>query len=301
MSVIRTDPRRIREVIATAQTTNPSTAAREHGVHHRTVWRWCQRAAAHPGWPTDGDVSAWDAVQAERATRADKIERGRVRQADYLKRRYLAGGGRMQIDPTGTSRRLQALCAIGWTGPELAARLGVSPARVNHLTVGHWNLVHRAVAAKVAALYDELSMTVPTDPDVLAPRQIRTHARARKLAAKKGWAPPLAWDDHDLDDPAATPDGVGDDTKLAAQDGPRSGGHLVGLDSDASTVAQILGGAWSLPCSRADKVAVTATWLSWGRSLRALEKLTGWNSTRYSAAARTLLAERDDTDDGEAA
>ena len=53
--------------------------------------------------------------------------------------------------------------------------------------------VQRRTAEKVARLYDELSM-------VAGPS-----TRATTEAKRKGWAPPLAWDEEDLDDPAAKP------------------------------------------------------------------------------------------------
>jgi transcriptional regulator with XRE-family HTH domain len=111
-------------------------------------------------------------------------------QRQYRKRRYL-NRGPMNVDSTGTIRRLQALCAQGWALSELGSRMGVSAQRVHRI----FSLarVNRETAAKVRALYDELSMTPGTS------------VRTRNHASRKGWPPPLAWDDEKIDDPNARP------------------------------------------------------------------------------------------------
>lgn len=103
------------------------------------------------------------------------------------------------VDATGTRRRLRALVAIGWTQTQLAERLGLTP---NNF----WPLVHvqsNVTAARrraVAELYDELWNKLPAD-DALA-------RKSRRYAQQHGWVPPLAWDDDQIDDPAAEPAGV---------------------------------------------------------------------------------------------
>jgi hypothetical protein len=113
-------------------------------------------------------------------------------QRDYEKRRYLTRG-HLRIDSTGTGRRLRALAAIGWTSEVIADKLGVTPSPVRDLSRQVRPLVTRTTAAKVAALYDELSM-IPGPS-----------TSAAKRARAKGWVPPLGWDDDDLDDPNAAP------------------------------------------------------------------------------------------------
>lgn len=100
-------------------------------------------------------------------------------------------GGR--VDATGVARRLQALTAIGHPVPTLAAELDAS-----ELSVRRWRRQHTArISARqwqaIHALYERLSH-VPGFCD-----------RARADARRHGWAPPLAWDDDTIDDPAATP------------------------------------------------------------------------------------------------
>lgn len=108
---------------------------------------------------------------------------------------YLTGGQRMLIDATGTRRRVRALVRIGWPMSELASRLGVSFQNVFDYTTR--DRVRRSTALKVAGLYDELSMLPGPS------------SSAAKRAASKGWPPPLAFDDDQIDNPAARPaDGV---------------------------------------------------------------------------------------------
>lgn len=106
--------------------------------------------------------------------------------------RDIAPGAR--VDSTGTTRRLQALVAVGYTQSDLARRLRIMPTNSTCLFRGLRPQVLACTALRVATLYDELSMT--TGPSQSA------RDRARKLR----WAPPLAWDDDTIDNPDATPD-----------------------------------------------------------------------------------------------
>jgi hypothetical protein len=107
---------------------------------------------------------------------------------------HLPAAGETFVLKTGTVRRIQALQAAGWTHAHLAARSGVRTSLVLSQP-GRW--VTAALAAKVAAAYDELAMTGGPS------------ARTRSRAAAKGWPPPLAWDDDTIDDPAAEPAAAG--------------------------------------------------------------------------------------------
>jgi transcriptional regulator with XRE-family HTH domain len=102
----------------------------------------------------------------------------------------VAAGAR--VDATGTTRRLRALMAIGWSGKQLGDRLGVTTANLWPLLRGREH-VHAATARKVADLYDELW------------DQPGNRKKSINLAQRRGWALPLAWDDDEIDDPAAMP------------------------------------------------------------------------------------------------
>jgi transcriptional regulator with XRE-family HTH domain len=101
-----------------------------------------------------------------------------------------------QIDATGTRRRSQALTCLGWSQSEQAGRLGVN--KGNYTRINTAELVTAGRARAVRALYAELSMTVAP------PSQSATYAR--RIAKRRKYAPPLAWDDDAIDDPAARPD-----------------------------------------------------------------------------------------------
>lgn len=103
------------------------------------------------------------------------------------------------IDPTGTTRRLRALVADGWTQTELAARLGATVTNFNSLILGRYLTVTRRTEARVRALYGELQ--VPPEPS--------PHALA--AAHRHGWVPSACWDDDTIDDPFAHPNWTGFD------------------------------------------------------------------------------------------
>jgi hypothetical protein len=126
--------------------------------------------------------------RCEAARHANAVEHQR-----YLLRR--SREGMLLIDATGVRRRLQALAALGWSYRNIAAASALHNSDVLRLI--HANVAHKDSAAKVAAVYDRLSMR--------APRPSSGTTRARQAALRKGWLPPLAWDDETIDDPAAQP------------------------------------------------------------------------------------------------
>ncbi len=90
----------------------------------------------------------------------------------------------------GAERRIKALLALGWTHAHMKDECGV----LTHVLLsqsGGW--ITQRNHNRVRAMYERLSMT--PGPSSL------TRARAARL----GYLPPLAWDDADLDDPAAWP------------------------------------------------------------------------------------------------
>lgn len=107
---------------------------------------------------------------------------------------YRLGRTPKLVDSTGTVRRIQALAALGWSSADIGARCGRG--REWARMVGRSASVTVRTAQLISAAYDELSMR-------LAPGDYA--ARLRREAAEKGWAPPLAWDDDAIDDPAASP------------------------------------------------------------------------------------------------
>jgi hypothetical protein len=115
---------------------------------------------------------------------------------DYRLYRKRARQGRpvpRWVDSTGSARRLQALAALGYGLLDLAEHLEWGKSRVRDVQSMRAPLVRVATAERVARVYDELAMTPGPS------------TRARDLARRRGWVPPLAWDDDEIDDPQARP------------------------------------------------------------------------------------------------
>lgn len=154
------------------------------------------------------------------------------------------------VGATGTRRRLQALARIGYGLETIAAESGVGfstlgQARTRNLAV------KAGTALAVREAYERLHMTPGDD------------AQAARYAAAQGWCGPLAWDR--IDDPADVP------RTSETTDAP-----------DPVVVERILAGDWRLAANRAERLAVVARWTG---SLAQLEKLTGWNCSRYKGEA----------------
>lgn len=108
---------------------------------------------------------------------------------------------RRLVRAVGTRRRVQALVACGWSRQQLAVRLGATPTTIGTLARADVCSVHMAVA--VRDLYEVLWDKQPT---AATGPQRQSVSRARAEAGRRGWAPPLAWDDGTIDDPSAVPD-----------------------------------------------------------------------------------------------
>lgn len=99
------------------------------------------------------------------------------------------------VDATGTLRMLRALVAQGHTMQDLGQRLPMHEEAARRLIrIGTRCTAQVARAAR--DLYEELWDVRPEG---------WVHTRARNLAASNGWAPPGAWDDDAIDDPAGRP------------------------------------------------------------------------------------------------
>jgi len=96
----------------------------------------------------------------------------------------VAGG--QHVDAIGTVRRMQSLVAYGYPRYYLADRLGIAPGNATALFDPATLRVTAATARKVAALFAELEATP-------GPSQ-----RAKNDGARRGWEPPLAWDEREI-------------------------------------------------------------------------------------------------------
>ena len=91
--------------------------------------------------------------------------------------------------------------------------------------------------------------------------------RTRNLAARSGYAPPLAWDDIDND-----PE-------------PPAVNH--GDDIDPVVVMRLLEGR-RITATKAEKVAALERWVRDGGSERELCEIHGWKAGRYTAGLRLV-------------
>lgn len=135
---------------------------------------------------------------------------GQVRQETA--ERLLAVRPRLELlDPVakvgahGTRRRLQALQSLGWSPRQLSVGLSASSEYVGKISRGEVPKVRVTTALAIRGLYDRLWDLHPPQSDQ---RQRMIVTRMRRKAARNGWAPPMAWDDETIDDPAAVPDGA---------------------------------------------------------------------------------------------
>lgn len=97
---------------------------------------------------------------------------------------YLADGA--MVSAIGTQRRLKALHAIGWSLSEVARRVGLDRVYVSRM------LRTKKVTARNARAIDGVFRDLCMTPG--------PSKRARLAAERKGWLPPLAWDDIDTDE-----------------------------------------------------------------------------------------------------
>lgn len=170
----------------------------------------------------------------------------------------------------GIVRRVRALSAIGYSGTAIARDVGMSRQAMAELIRGDVVSVHLSTGDAIAAAYADLAMT-PAPRST--PRERAIDTRARNLAAKNGWAPPLAWDN--IDDPTEQPKG-----KRRSRDDKQSL-----YEVDEMVVERFLEGDYGIRTSFAEKHVIAEQWQEKGRSLRELARLTGWKVDRYSREA----------------
>lgn len=159
----------------------------------------------------------------------------------------------------GAVRRLHALRALGYSARDLASRIGVDERNIARWPHRTW--ISRAHHDAVCRVYTELAATPGPDE------------RARRHAARRGWQPPLWWDDDALDIPGAV-----DDIQYLE----------TGADVDEIAIDRYLDGDATVTLTRAEKQAALTRLLHDGLSLSAAGARVGINNTyarRYAAEA----------------
>lgn len=128
-------------------------------------------------------------VNDAKAGRNRSLHHATARRVMAAPQRPTEGGG--WVPSVGTSRRLRALTVMGWSMRSLSERCDLHESTLAALRDPKHRTTRPKFAVVVARLYDELAM-----------HQGPCRYAATR-AARKGWAPPLAWDD--IDDPNAEP------------------------------------------------------------------------------------------------
>lgn len=116
----------------------------------------------------------------------------------YEKRRkwLVHQGLNLSLPAIGFQRRVHALMAIGWTQKSIAEGLGIATGNLS-VKMRANSLVYRATHVSMCELYEARCMK---------PQRGMVNARTARIAAKRGWLPPLAWDD--IDDPNERPTAI---------------------------------------------------------------------------------------------
>lgn len=130
----------------------------------------------------------------------------------------------------GLSRRVQALIAIGYTQVDLASRIGIAVDGLSEIVHQKRPWVQVSTAKRISAVFDELQMTDAGNS--------KGNSRARNLARRNGWAPPLAWDEDTIDNPAAEPQAPKGDDKQEFLD---TYAELKALGLDDNQIAERIG------------------------------------------------------------
>jgi transcriptional regulator with XRE-family HTH domain len=211
-----------------------------------------------PDDPRHGQSGGWAAHRraGQDACQACK-DANALYQRRYRKLRVLYGD--RSVDPAGTVRRLQALMTLGWSMAAVAERIGMKDRQIWWTTRQKYLRV--ATAARIAAAYDELvDLAPPTDTKA----QRISVARTLAHASRKGFHPPIAWDDDTIDDPAAEPYAELDDDQV-----------------DEAVVARLLEGR-QVKSTKAEKFEAMRRWIAAGRPQEELYRAHGWKSGRYT-------------------
>lgn len=104
-----------------------------------------------------------------------------------------------RVHALGTRRRVQALMACGWSRPLIAEVAGVDRQVIERIdTKGS---VYARTARAIADAYDTLWSL---EPPQRTKWELGAAVRTKNTARKRGYAPPLAWDD--IDNPTEAPD-----------------------------------------------------------------------------------------------
>lgn len=147
----------------------------------------------------------------------------------------------------GARRRIQAMLAIGWRHEDINAATGKGRSQVILAQAGDW--ISRDNHDAIARAYAQLA------------GRPGPSAATRGRAAKLGYAPPAAWDDDTIDDPAALPQHL-------APEQPGAG-------VDQVAVLRRMGGDRTVELTRAERWVVVRRLNGQGLDDQEISRLTG--------------------------
>lgn len=104
------------------------------------------------------------------------------------------------VPSLGSRRRLQTLMAAGWSVADVAGRIGSTRNMLWRLS--QQRTVEADTARAITAVYDQLKDETP--PETTKGERI-VAARSRLYARRRGWLPPVWWEDDEFDDPSWHP------------------------------------------------------------------------------------------------
>lgn len=165
-----------------------------------------------------------------RGSLAKRIRAGRARRILAVPLPEVPPSTTARVPGVGTRRRVQALAAMGHPVSWQAREIGVLPQDLRDFV---WSTAgaSRGLAEAVRGLYDRWWDVRP------APCPVVT--QVVEVARRHGWAPPLAWDDDEIDDPAAVPD-LGERVPQIVAVG-EDAAELLGLGYPRGAIAERLG------------------------------------------------------------
>lgn len=102
--------------------------------------------------------------------------------------------------PVGARRRLRALAARAWWPDAIERATGLPAAQIHRGLDGYD--ITPDLAAAVSDAYERLW---DRNPPIVGPQDRQAADEARAQAASRNWAPPMAWDDDQIDLPHGSP------------------------------------------------------------------------------------------------
>lgn len=227
-------------------------------------------------WMSYGAIAAAAGVPASVVTGLrQRRSMSRVRAAQILAVHPLVAVGAHYVAGRGAARRLQALNALGYSMRALADEVGLSMTWVQKLCAHPELQVEAGNARLVADVYQRLAMRVPVGADRISRGAVE---HARRAAARKGWVPPLGWDDIDRDEAPAQAVTIASGRRIDLDEWV----HLVSLGVGAVEAAGRVGG------SNLRSVIDAATKYQHQRALRLLAEVVRMSNAQDCLGRETV-------------